>query len=53
MSHGATPAVAALFALAVLLTAGIASACPAHESHSAQAPAGDGSVPPKGEPTRG
>lgn len=36
MSHGAKPVAALLLGLAVLLSAGIASACPAHESHSAE-----------------
>jgi len=41
MSHGAKPVVAALFGIAALLTAGVASACPSHTTHSAQAPASD------------
>lgn len=40
MSHGAKPVTAALFGIAALLTAGVASACPSHTTHSAQAPAG-------------
>jgi len=39
MSHGAKPVTAALFGIAALLTAGVASACPSHTTHSAQAPA--------------
>jgi hypothetical protein len=39
MSHGAKPVTAALFGIAALLTAGVASACPSHATHSAQAPA--------------
>ena len=41
MSHGAKPVTAALFGIAALLTAGVASACPSHTTHSAQAPASD------------
>ncbi len=40
MSHGAKPAVAALFGLAFLLSAGVAAAaCSGHPSQSVQAPA--------------
>ena len=41
MSHGAKPVAAALFGLAALLTAGVASACPSHTTHTAQVPASD------------
>ncbi|WP_192499405.1 hypothetical protein [Skermanella pratensis] len=41
MSHGAKPVIAVLFGISALLTAGVASACPSHTTHSAQAPASD------------
>lgn len=53
MSHGAKPAVALLFGLAVLLSAGIAGACPAHTDHSAQAPSSDSVASATTAETRG
>lgn len=41
MSHGASPVIAAAFGFAILLTAGIAQACPSHTTHTAQGPATD------------
>ena len=56
MSHGAKPVIAAAFGLAVLLTAGIASAdcSPSHKSASLpQTPATDTVAKPAPSGTRG
>jgi hypothetical protein len=44
MSHGAKPVIAAVFGVSALLMAGVASACPSHTTHSAQAPVSDSVV---------
>ena len=54
MSHGARPITAALASLVVLLTAGIALACPSHKEHTASTEtSSDGTVASSGSSTGG